>query len=166
MQGTQYTRLFDHSHWATLRVARLMSQLPQETLEADSTRFYQGSAWEMLRHIVDVEWSWLRCCQGLDVKGWVWDAYPLGDMTEMLAFLAEEYPRVHDYVAGLDQAALDEQININGPDETAQYLRRGDLLMHIFNHGVEHRGDLAHFLTDHNLSPGDLDYIDWYLHTQ
>jgi len=163
MNNDQLSRLFAHSHWANTHVAMLLNQLPQRVLEADSSRFYTGGAWQALRHIVDVEWSWLRCCQGLDMKAWVWDVFPMNNMQELLDFIAEEYPRVDAYVDALSEADLAQMVNINNATEEPQFVTRGDLLMHIFNHSVEHRGDLAHFLTDHNLSPSDLDYLDWLL---
>jgi uncharacterized damage-inducible protein DinB len=97
------------------------------------------------------------------MKAWVWDHFPMNNMQELLAFLAEEYPRVDAYVANLGEEDLAEIININGPDREPELLAQADVLLHIFNHSVEHRGDLAHFLTDHDLSPGDLDYLDWLL---
>ncbi len=159
-------RYFAFDHWANTHVATLLAQLPREVIEADSARFYSGSAWTLLRHMVDVEWSWLRCCQLLDMKDWVWDIYPMETLDEMLAFLAEEYPRVIAYVETLTDADLEEMIPFPSDKEGNERQRtRGDVMLHLLNHGTEHRGDLAHFLTDHNLSPGDLDYLDWLTRT-
>jgi uncharacterized damage-inducible protein DinB len=154
---------FAFNHWANRRLLALLSQLPDDVLNADDTRFYSGSAWGAVKHLVDVEWSWLRCSQGLDMKPYVWDLHPFGSIREANTFVAEEYPRVEAYVANLSDADYAEMLPINSanPDIPPPTVARADLLMHILNHGTEHRGDLAHFLTDRNLSPGDLDYLDY-----
>ncbi len=154
-------RYFAFDHWANTHVATLLSHLPREVLEAEAPRFYSGSAWTMLRHMLDVEWSWLRCCQGLSMTEWLWDAYAVGTIEEALAFMAEEYPCVMAYVETLSEAQLAEMINLAPEGREPRYRTRGDVMLHLLNHGTEHRGDLAHFLTDHDLSPGDLDYLDW-----
>lgn len=165
MQRELLHHYFGFSHWANEHLLALLSQLPDETLNAENMRFYSGSAWDAVKHLLDVEWSWLRCCRGLDMKPYLWDVHAFGDIREAIAFAGEEYPRVQAYVGALGDDELAEMVNINSgrPDAPPEYMSRGDLLMHILNHSTEHRSDLAHFLTDHNLSPGDLDYLDWVI---
>lgn len=55
MNRSQLSRLIAHSHYSNTHVATLLKQLPRELLEADSTRFYTGDAWQSLQHIVDTE---------------------------------------------------------------------------------------------------------------
>ena len=135
---------FDFNHWANARLLVLLSQLPDDVLNADDSRFYSGSAWDAVKHLVDVEWSWLRCAQRLDMKPYVWDLHAFGNIREANAFIAEEYPRAAAYVASLSDADFAEMLPINSanPNLPPPTVSRADLLMHILNHGTEHRATL------------------------
>jgi uncharacterized damage-inducible protein DinB len=120
----------------------------------------RGSAFDAVRHLVDVDWSWREFCAGNDIgETYVWDhGYTLDDVPQLHTFTREEDVRLRDYVSSLDQRALDERLQMSeDPDDT---IPRWLILAHIVNHGTQHRSELARYLTVCGHSPGDLDLLD------
>ena len=117
-----------------------------------------GSAFDTVRHLVDVDWSWREYCTGNDVgETYVWDhGFALDDLPAIHAFTLEEDARLRAYVGSLDKAALAEPLRV-GTDATAP---RWVILAHVVNHGTQHRAELARYLTERGASPGDFDLLD------
>ena len=73
-----------------------------------------GTAFQTLRHLVDVDWSWREFCAGNDVgETYVWERVPLEDLASISAFCLrggrDESPA---YVPSLDDAALNESLRL------------------------------------------------------
>ena len=118
-----------------------------------------GSAFDTLRHLVDVDWSWRQFSIGNDVgETYVWDhGSALDDLPALHAFCVDEDARLRTYVESLDEAALNEPPADGDPREP-----RWLVVAHIVNHGTQHRSELAHYLTGTGHSPGDLDLLAAY----
>jgi len=117
-----------------------------------------GTAFQTLRHLVDVDWSWREFLKGNDVgETYLWDVSPLPDLQSISAFWADEHARLLAYVGSLDQKGLDEPMTIGSEDPVD--VPRWQLLAHIVNHGTQHRSELARYLTECGHSPGDLDLV-------
>jgi uncharacterized damage-inducible protein DinB len=119
-----------------------------------------GSAFQTLRHLVDVDWSWREFCTGHDPgETYVWDQVPLDDLAAVASFSAEEDARLATYVASLDGSALAEPLGLNA-DDPEDTVPRWLIVAHIVNHGSQHRSEMARYLTERGHSPGDFDLID------
>jgi uncharacterized damage-inducible protein DinB len=119
-----------------------------------------GSAFQTLRHLADVDWSWRQFLIGNDVgQTYVWDhGFVLDDLPAIHAFCREEDARLRDYVGSLDEQALAERLPMSAdPDDV---LPRWLIVAHVVNHGTQHRSELARYLTECGHSPGDLDLLD------
>lgn len=66
------------------------------------------------------------------------------------------------YLAGLDEAALREEIVFTRPSGEPLRLRRWQAIVHCANHGTQHRSELAAMLSDLGRSPGNLDMFAWF----
>ncbi|HEX6843507.1 MAG TPA: DinB family protein [Actinomycetota bacterium] len=143
--------------WANDRILTTAAALTDDELRRPA-RLDHGSAWETLRHLVDVDWSWREACAGHDVgETYVWDhGYALDDLAQIHAFCREEDVRLRDYVASLDEAALAGPLEISEGSSTPRWL----ILVHVVNHGTQHRSELARYLTECGHSPGELDLMD------
>jgi uncharacterized damage-inducible protein DinB len=139
--------------WILTNAARLSD----EDLRAGGVLDH-GSAFDTVRHLIDVDWSWREYCVGNDVGDtYVWDhGFALDDLAAIHAFSREEDARLRDYVASLDESSLNERLNV-GRDSTAP---RWVILAHVVNHGTQHRAELARYLTERGASPGDFDLLD------
>jgi uncharacterized damage-inducible protein DinB len=145
--------------WANDRILATAAGLSEEELGRPDT-LDRGSAFDTLRHLVDVNWSWREFCAGNDVgETYVWDhGFVLDDLPAIHAFCREEDARFRDYVASLDFAALAEPLSSS--EDPNDRIARWLILVHVVNHGTQHRSEIAHYLTRCGHSPGDLDLLD------
>jgi uncharacterized damage-inducible protein DinB len=77
---------------------------------------------------------------------------PLIGLDELRRRWNLEWDAMDAWLNGLDEAAL-EQVDDGLPMWLA--------LLHLFNHGTQHRSEVAALLTDAGRSPGDLDLVDF-----
>ena len=117
-----------------------------------------GSAFETIRHLVDVDWSWREFCTGNDVGDtYVWNhGFVLDDLPAIHSFCIEEDARLRSFVESFDDAALNEPWGTRPDFARPRWL----VVAHVVNHGTQHRSELAHYLTQCGHSPGDLDLLD------
>lgn len=145
--------------WANDRILTTAAGLSDEAFRAKA-QLDHGSAFQTVRHLVDVDWSWREFCLGNDIgQTYVWDhGFVLDDLSTLHAFCLEEDARLRTYVESLDDAALNEPMVMGAQpnDATPRWL----ILAHVVNHGTQHRSELARYLTECGSSPGELDLLD------
>jgi uncharacterized damage-inducible protein DinB len=143
--------------WANDRILTTAAGLSDEELRRAEVLDH-GSAFETLRHLVDVDWSWREFCIGNDVGDtYVWDhGFVLDDLPAIQAFCLEEDARLRSYVESLDGSALNEPVKMSADDVVPRWL----IVAHVVNHGTQHRSELARYSTECGHSPGDLDLLD------
>jgi uncharacterized damage-inducible protein DinB len=144
--------------WANDRILTTAAGLSDEELRRDAV-LDRGSAFDTLRHLVDVDWSWREFCIGNDVgPTYVWDRVALEDLASIDGFSAEEDGRLLAYVRSMDDASLAEPLALSDGTSVPTWL----IVAHVVNHGTQHRSELARFFTDLGHSPGELDLLDGY----
>ena len=145
--------------WANDRLLTTTAGLSDEEFRRAAVLDH-GSAFDTLRHLVDVDWSWREYCLGNDIGDtYVWDhGFTLDDLPAIHAFCLEEDRRLRSYVGSLDEAGLTARMVMSAdPDDVVP---RWLIVAHVVNHGTQHRSELARFLTQCGHSPGDLDLLD------
>jgi len=142
--------------WANDRILTTAAALTDDELRRPAPLDH-GGAFQTLRHLVDVDWSWRELCTGHDVgRSYVWDfGYALDDLASIHAFCREEDARLRAYVEGLDRAGLVEMVPVGTTS-----VPRALVIAHVVNHGTQHRSELARYLTDRGHSPGEIDLLD------
>ncbi|HEV2029924.1 MAG TPA: DinB family protein [Candidatus Dormibacteraeota bacterium] len=143
--------------WANDRILTVAAALSDDQFRAPG-KLDHGSAFQTLRHLVDVDWSWREFCIGNDVGDTcVWDhGYVLDDLPALHRFCLEEDMRLRTYVGSLDDKALSESLAMRADFAAPRWL----VLAHVVNHGTQHRSEMARYLTECGHSPGDLDLLD------
>lgn len=120
--------------------------------------FDLDSAFQSMRHLVDVDWSWRQLCNGNDIgKTYLWDVVPMNNFAELTAAWVQDRSELLVYVEGLDDAALQEEIVLNAERDERTPIWK--VLAHVVNHGTQHRSELARYLTRCGHSPGDMDLL-------
>lgn len=143
--------------WANDRILTTAAGLSDEEFRK-TANLDHGSAFQTLRHVVDVDWSWREVLLGNDVGDtYVWDhGFALDDLPAIHAFCLEEDTRLRSHVESLDDAALAESLAMSADFARPRWL----VVAHVVNHGTQHRSELARYLTECGHSPGDLDLLD------
>jgi len=143
--------------WANDRILTTAAALSDEEWRTPAPLDH-GTAFDTVRHLVDVDWSWREYCAGNDVGDtYVWDhGFELDDLSALHAFTIGEDQRLRTYVESLDDAALNEWLSLDPEFRVPRWL----IVAHVVNHGTQHRSELARYLTDCGHSPGDLDLLD------
>ena len=98
-------------------------------------------AFETLRHVLDVEWSWRMFCIGSDTgDALIWDVEPLDDLPSVKARWRQEGEDMLRYVQSLSEDELTRQIT----SPSGQHIVTiRDILMHVLNHATNHRSELG-----------------------
>ena len=140
--------------WANDKILTTLGELSDQDLRKPDT-LDLGSAFDTLRHLVDVDWSWREELIGTDVAdSYVWDhGFVLDDVPQIHAFSLEEDMRLRNYVESLDERALNEPIKLGDNFARPPWI----VVAHIVSHGTQHRSELARYCTTCGHSPGDLD---------
>lgn len=157
MDGDSLLTFVRFHAWANDRILSTAAGLSDEELHRAAVLDH-GSAFDTLRHLVDVDWSWRELCIGHDVgQTYVWDhGFVLDDLPSIHAFCLEEDARLRMYVESTGEAALGEPLTIGDDFARPPWL----IVAHVVNHGTQHRSELARYLTECGQSPGDLDLVD------
>ncbi len=100
------------------------------------------------------------------------DAIERRDMDALVSLMTEDVvfrsPVVHTPYRGRDQvklllgtvAQVFEDFRYTRSDGEPRVRPFWHTLVHVVNHGTQHRSELARFLTDRGHSPGELDLLD------
>jgi len=143
---------------ANRRIIQTAAELSDDELRGPGPLDH-GTAFQTLRHLVDVDWSWREFCTGNDVgPTYVWDQVALEDLASIDRFSADEDARLLAYVRSLDDVTLAEPLTLSDEESVPRWL----IVAHVVNHGTQHRSELARFFTDRGHSPGELDLLDAY----
>lgn len=158
MNKQELLTLFDYNYWANERILRAVAQVSPADFVAPRS-FSHGGLRGTLVHTLSAEWAWRTRCQE--------QVYPTALLAEAdfptFADLQTRWQQEETAMRGYIGNLSDEQINspifyksLNGaPYEQLLW----QLLVHVVNHGTQHRSEAAALLTELGHSPGDIDLI-------
>ncbi|MGQ0601308.1 MAG: DinB family protein [Anaerolineales bacterium] len=148
--------LFDYNYWANRQILKAAAQTTPEQFVAPVPNTY-GSLRAILVHTGEAEHFWRNLCQhGTFTEDWTEAEFPA------LADLATRWREVEHamraYVAGLSDEALLGWVRYTTPSGVKRERVLWHCLLHVVNHGTQHRSEAAMILTNYGQSPGDLDF--------
>ena len=158
----EYVRtLYDYTAWANARVLEQAARLTDEQLLAAAGRDY-GSVRDILVHVVFAQWLWLRRWQGESPRVH-WDPAEFPSVAVIRDRWAEVERATAGFIAGLDEEGLGRVLHYTTTRGIARTQPLWEMLVHVANHGTQHRSEAAYLLTQAGHSPGDLDMLDYFL---
>lgn len=149
--------LLNYNEWATDRLLQAANRAAADELSSDTSSRWQPIQ-NRLVHIMDAERIWRLRCQGNSPDALTDPAgYPTLDA--LLPVWQLERAALRAYVEGLSDDELAGVLHYHNTkgDQFEQTLWQ--ILAHVFNHGTQHRSEVAQLLTEMGYSPGDLDLI-------
>lgn len=148
--------LFDYNYWARDLILEFSSKLsPDQLLEPKS--YPHGSIRNNLVHILGAEWVWRVRCQERNSPNHLLSFEDYPSLESIISAWQREEEAMRGYLNQLTSQDLDGIIQykrINGESQEAMLWQ---VLIHVVNHGTEHRSIIAADLTGYGHSPGDLD---------
>lgn len=160
------TDLYGNGNWATLRVLDAAAGLPAEEWQAagDGTA---RSVRETLAHLVGTQFSWLSWWRGSlrPEEAWALHLDPAGfpDADSLRATWLDVSAATSAFLATLGEDDLARVHESTGPGGQPFRMELGRMLLHVANHGTQHRSEAAAMLTAAGHSPGALDMLWWFL---
>jgi uncharacterized damage-inducible protein DinB len=149
--------LVNYHNRANTKIFDMAAQLSEDELMR-ANAFDLDTAFQSLRHMVDVDWSWRQfCITHAPIRDFLWDKVPMTNFTELYAAWKQDSEELQAYVQGLDDAGLETEIVLNA--EKGEIVPVWQVLAHVVNHGTQHRAEIARYLTVCGHSPGDLDLL-------
>ena len=156
MNKPELLTLYDYNYWANGRILQAAAQVAPAEFVAPRS-FSHGGLRGILVHTLSAEWVWRTRFQEKVYPAKLLAETDFPAFADLQARWQQEERAMRDYVNGL----TDEQINgpmfyrtLNGaPYEHPLW----QLLLHVVNHGTQHRGEAAALLTELGHSPGDID---------
>jgi uncharacterized damage-inducible protein DinB len=149
--------LFDYNYWTTKLILSKAAELSLEQL-MQPTSFSWGSLMGTLIHMLDGENLWRNLCQHnhlLEKHLTETESFPTLD--SLVVFWKSEEAEMQAYLGGLRDEDMDSIISYEIPEGLRERLV-WHCLVHVVNHGTQHRSECAAMLTDFGHSPGDIDF--------
>jgi uncharacterized damage-inducible protein DinB len=157
MKRDEIQILYRYNAWANARILNTAAQVTPEQFLAPSP-FSHGGLRGTLSHTLFAEWIWRRRWEGHSPSGWL-------QATDFPSFasLRSQWETEEKILMSFVDNVSDESLN-----DTVYYKRTGGearenilwyLMVHLVNHGTQHRSEAAAMLSGFGHSPGDIDFI-------
>jgi uncharacterized damage-inducible protein DinB len=150
--------LVQYNHWANKRILQRAARLTPEQL-IQPCWLSQGTLLGTLIHIIDAQWTWrLACQEGLIPTEYITEER-FADFQSLRSFWQEEDERLSAYVGTLEEAQADGLVEFRWNRARPRTRKLWHILLHIVNHGTQHRSEAGQYLGTLGHSPGNLDFI-------
>lgn len=150
---------YDYNAWANNHIFDTAAQLSPEQLNAPGEAGH-GSIRNTLFHMLNAHRGWFSWFDGsfdpANPRG-EWpdlSAYP--DVASLRAYWDELQQQTAHFLTGLTD---EDAQRLMAEEPTDPRLPLWKYMLHVANHGTQHRSEVAAMLTSHGYSPGGLDMI-------
>lgn len=149
--------LYQYNQWANHKILIAAANVTHEQFIADAT-FPHGGLRSTLVHTLFAQWIWRSRWQGTSpTTRFKPEEFPTFESLQE-RWQAEER-LLMDYVESLTDEKLNEVIQYKNTKGVPLQQILWKMMMHVVNHGTQHRAEAAALLTDFGCSPGDVDMI-------
>lgn len=139
-----------YERWATGRILDAMAGIDAATWQRPNVVGERGIGGILVHHL-GAHQRWRHYLSGSEEQPRPEDE-PLIGLVELGERWAAEWAAMDAWLGSLSPATLEVR-----HEGTAMW----QALLHLYNHGTQHRSEVAAVLTDVGRSPGDLDLVDF-----
>ncbi|GLV23223.1 damage-inducible protein DinB [Sphingobium sp. TomMM35A] len=139
----QLAQMARYHAWATERLLASVKEIADEQYHQPCGLFF-GSVHGTLNHLLLTDSGiWYPRFAQLPVTGLGLDAEVEADRAELASSLKAATARWSAYIDGLDEAAVAGDLSYTMTTGQARVLPMASALLHVFNHGTHHRGQIT-----------------------
>ncbi len=158
MENRIIAQMYEYGVWANKKLLATANALTTEQLHKPFTQF-EFTILGSFVHLVSAEWRWYQSWIGAPME----ERLTVNDLPTLNAVRAKWEPlwtERHAFIASLLPERLQQPLvrKLQGKEQSIPLWQA---LVHVANHGTQHRSEIALMLTDLGHSPGDLDMV-WY----
>ena len=150
--------IYEYNYWATSRVLDAGTTISLKRFSVPTSHSF-GSLRGTLVHTLDSERAWRMLLQHntLDYFHTLQEEH-FPDFQTLRRHWKEEELSMRQYIASISDTDLAGIIRYTTPENEKRERVLWHCLLHIVNHGTQHRSEAAAILTDSGHSPGGLDF--------
>lgn len=164
MKKSEILILYQYNTWANKRILNAASNLTTEQFFAPTSSSHGGLRGTLV-HTLFAEWIWRQRWEGHWPTEWLTpEDFPTFD--SLRSHWEKEEKALLAFVENVSEPGLESTIRYNrmGGEPCENILWH--LMVHLVNHGTQHRSEAAAILTEYGYSPGDIDFIIYLRETQ
>jgi uncharacterized damage-inducible protein DinB len=164
MKKVEILTLYQYNTWANNRILNATAQVTPEQFLAPAA-FSYGSLRGTLVHSLFAEWIWRKRWEGHSPTEWlIPEDFP--NFESLWSRWKEEEKALMAFVENTSDSDLEEAVHYRRTGGESRENILWHLMVHLVNHGTQHRSEAAVILTDFGHSPGDIDFIIYLRETQ
>lgn len=158
MNKQELLTLYDYNYWANERILRATARVSPADFVAPHA-FSHGGLRGTLVHALSAEWIWRVRCQEAVFPTALLQEADFPTFTDLRMRWQQEEAAMRAYVSSLSDEQINHPIFYKSTDGAPYEALLWQLLVHIVNHGTQHRSEAAAMVTDLGHSPGNIDLI-------
>jgi uncharacterized damage-inducible protein DinB len=156
--------LYQYNQWSTKKILTAASNLTEEQFIA-SASFPHGGVRSTLVHALFAEWIWRTRWEGTSpASRFKPEDFPTFE--SLRARFEEEEKLLMAFVENVSDERLNATFKYNSTDGKPHERVLWQAMIHLINHGTQHKTEVAALLTDFGHSPGDIDMIWFFSESQ
>ena len=157
--------IYDYNYWANKRILTASEKVTEKQFLAPAN-FPFGGLRGTLVHILDAEFGWRMFFKDNNWSAPDLKAEDFPTLSSVQARASREEKEMRAYLATLsDKDMNSHKVYKNEKGEPRDFIL-WNCLLHVVNHGTQHRSEAAAMLTDYGSSPSNLDFTVYLIETQ
>ena len=149
--------LYQYNAWSNAKIVDAASNITQEQFMAP-VPFPHGSLRGTLVHALFGEWVWRKRWEG-NPQNPIWKPDEFPTFESLCDRWAYEEIRLMKFVESLTDEMLYSKIKYTSTEGQPHARLLWECMIHLTNHGTQHKTEAAAILTGFGHSPGDIDLI-------
>lgn len=151
--------MYSYNNWANERILDACSHLSQQQFVAgEGVSTANPSIRDTLVHVLGAEELWLARFNGVSPTQFL-EPKDFGTFDLVRQYWYEVAAHMQGYIDHVEDDLLQESLHYQNLAGKPNAYPRWEAMLHLVNHGTQHRSELALLLTQLGYSPGDLDLL-------